>query len=111
MEISTCAHENNVMVLKVEGEVDAHTARDLSKTLTDLLGQGHHRIVIDVSGMTFISSAGIRAILYTHREAVRLGGKVRLVGPTDQVRRIFEIVGFFELLQITDRLQESINGW
>ena len=111
MEISTRVHENNVVVLKVQGEVDAHTARDLSKTLTDLLNLGFHRIVIDVSGITFISSAGIRAILYTHREAVQLGGKVRLVGPTDQVRRIFEIVGFFELLQITDRLEESIKNW
>ena len=111
MEISTRVHENNVMLLKVGGEVDAHTAQDLNRTLTDLLGQGHHRIVMDVSKMMFISSAGIRAILYAHREAVQSGGQVRLVGPTDQVRRIFEIVGFFELLQITDRLEESISNW
>ena len=111
MQISTCAQESDLTVLEVEGEVDAHTARDLNKALMGLLGQGHYRIVMDVSKMTFISSAGIRAILYAHREAVQLGGKVRLVGPTDSVRRIFEIVGFFELLQITDRLRESINDW
>jgi anti-anti-sigma factor len=60
--------------------------------------------------MTFISSAGIRALLYAQREAVQLGGEVRLVGPTDQVRRIFEIAGFFELFQITDDLEESVSN-
>ena len=111
MEISTYLHEDNIMVLEVKGEVDAYTAQDLEKTLMDLLGQGQLRIVMDLSEMRFISSAGIRAILYAHREAVQLGGEVRLVGPTDQVRRIFEIAGFFELLKITDELQESINNW
>jgi anti-anti-sigma factor len=111
MEISISVHENNIMVLEVKGEVDAYTAQDLNKTLIDLLSQGHHRIVMDVSKMVFITSAGIRAILYAHREAVQLGGEVRLIGPTDQVRRIFEITGFFELMQITDRLQESIDNW
>ena len=67
--------------------------------------------MIDVSKIIFISSAGIRAILFAHREAVQLGGEVRLAGPTDQIRRLFEIAGFFELLKITDELQESINNW
>jgi anti-anti-sigma factor len=111
VEISTYVHENNIMVLEIKGEVDAYTAQDLNKTLLDLLVRGHHRIVMDVSKIIFISSAGIRAILYAHREAVQLGGEVRIVRPTDQVRRIFEIAGFFEILQITDRLQESINNW
>ena len=111
MEISTYVHESNIMVLEVKGEVDAYTAQVLDKTLIDLLDQGYHRIVMDVSKIIFISSAGIRAILFAHREAVQLGGDVRLAGPTDQIRRIFEIAGFFELLKITDELQESINNW
>ena len=111
MDILKRVHENNVMVLEIKGEVDAFTAQDLEKTLMDLLGQGQLRIVMDVSEMRFISSAGIRAILYAHREAVQLGGEVRLAGPTDQIRRIFEIAGFFDLFRITDRLQESLINW
>lgn len=109
MEISTYDHENNIVVLEVKGEVDAFTAQILDTHLLDLLEHGKVRIVIDVSEMKFISSAGIRAILYAHKEAVQLGGEVRLAGPTDQTRRIFEIAGFFELLNVTDDLQESIN--
>ena len=111
MEIITRAHDNDVTVLQVKGEVDAYTARDLDKALRDLLGQGDLRIVLDLSGMTFISSAGIRAILYAHREVLQVGGEVKLAGPTDQVRRVFEIVGFSDLLRISDRIEESIRDW
>jgi anti-anti-sigma factor len=102
--------EDNIMVLEIKGEVDAYTSQDLNKTLADVLGDGYHQIVVEVSQMTFISSAGIRALLYAQREAVQLDGEVRLVGPTDQVRRIFEIAGFFELFQITDDLEESVSN-
>jgi anti-anti-sigma factor len=111
VEISKYIHENGIAVLEVKGEVDAYTSQDLEQTLKDLRTQGHHRIVMDVSEMTFISSAGIRVILYAYQEAVKLGGGVRLVGPMDQVRRIFEIAGIFEILNITDDLQESIANW
>lgn len=109
MEISKSV-EDNIMVLEIKGEVDAYTSQDLNKTLADVLGDGYHQIVVELSQMTFISSAGIRALLYAQREAVQLGGEVRLVGPTDQVRRIFEIAGFFELFQITDDLEESVSN-
>ena len=111
MEVTTFAHENNIMVVEVKGEVDAYAAQDLEKRFMDLSSQGYHRIVVDISNMPFISSAGIRAILYAHREAVQSGGEVRLVGPTDHVRRTLEITGLFEILQVTDELQESITNW
>lgn len=111
MKISKLVHENNIMMLEIKGEVDAYTSQDLSKTLEDMLGDGYHKIVVEVSQMTFISSAGIRAILYAHKQAVQMGGELRFVGPTDQVRRIFEITGYFEIFQISDNLEETISNW
>jgi len=111
VKISTCVTENGVVLLEVEGEVDAHTARKLDKTLKDLLAQGHSRLVLDASQMGYISSAGLRVVLLTHRKARQLGGEVRLSGLNAQVRRIFEIAGFDELLRISDTRQESMEGW
>ncbi len=111
MEISKSIHEDNIMVLEIKGEVDAYTAQNLNKTLGEVLNNGYHQIVVEVSQMTFISSAGIRTFLYAQRDAVQSGGEVKLVAPTDQVRRIFEIAGFYELFQITDDLEESLENW
>ena len=66
MNISTSSAENEVVLIEVEGEIDAHTARQLDKTLNDLLAQGHSRLVLDLSLMGYISSAGLRSITFAH---------------------------------------------
>ena len=111
MKISTSVTENGIVLLEVEGEVDAHTAPRLDKALNDLLAQGHSRLVLDASQMEYISSAGLRVLLFAQREARQLGGEVRLFGLNAQVRRVFEIAGFDELLHISDTRQEAMEGW
>ena len=111
MKISTSVTENGIVLLEVEGEVDAHTARELDKVLKDLLAEGRDRLVLDVSRMTYISSAGLRVIHSAQQGAHGLGGEVRLFGLNPLVRRIFTIAGFDELLRIDDTCQEAMEGW
>lgn len=111
MELTKSVHADNVVVLEINGEVDAYTAQELDHTIAELLTQDYYRIVMDLSNMGFISSAGIRSILFAHREAINLGGEVRLVGPTDQVRRTLESVGLFDLIKISEELEDSIVNW
>ena len=111
MRISTSIAENEVAVIEVEGEVDAHTARTLDKALNDLLAQGHIRLALDVSQVGFISSAGLRAVIYAHREALQHGGQVKLFGLNAQVRRVFEMAGLDECLALSDTRQEAMAGW
>jgi anti-anti-sigma factor len=111
MKISTSSAENEVVLVEVEGEVDAHTARSLDKTLKELLAQGHRRLVLDGSQMGFISSAGLRAIMFAEREASEHGGQVRVCGLNAQARRIFEMAGLDECLHLSDTRQDAMAGW
>lgn len=111
MKISTSLVENGVSLLEVEGEVDAYTVPRLEKALSDLLAQGHSRLVLDASQVGFISSAGLRAIMFAHREALQLGGEVRVFGLNAQVRRAFEMAGLDECLRLSDTRQEAMEGW
>jgi stage II sporulation protein AA (anti-sigma F factor antagonist) len=111
MKILTSHAENEVVLIEVEGEIDAHTARTLDKTLNDLLAQGHSRLVLDASQMGFISSAGLRAIMFAEREACQRGGQVRVCGLNAQTRRIFEMAGLDECLQLSATRQEAMEGW
>jgi stage II sporulation protein AA (anti-sigma F factor antagonist) len=111
MKILTSHAENEVVLIEVEGEIDAHTARTLDKTLNDLLAQGHSRLVLDASQMGFISSAGLRAIMFAEREACQRGGQVRVCGLNAQTRRIFETTGLDECLQLSATRQEAMEGW
>lgn len=111
MRISTSSADNEVVLIEIEGDIDAHTARKLDKTLNDLLAQGHSRLVLDASQIGFISSAGLRAITFSQREAQQQGGEVRLFGLNAQVRRVFEMAGFDESLRLSDTRQEALEGW
>ena len=81
------------------------------RALKELLAQGHSRLVLDISQMSFISSAGLRVIVYADREASGRGGQVRICGLNLQVRRVFEMAALDECLQLCDGCQEALEGW
>jgi anti-anti-sigma factor len=111
MQISTAVTKDGIVQLEIVGEVDAYMARELDQVLKSLLVQNQSRLVLDASQMGYISSAGLRVVLFAHREAFQLGGEVRVFGLRAQVHRIFEIAGFDELLKINDTYDQVIKGW
>lgn len=111
MKISTSSAENEVVLIEIEGDVDAYTARSLDKTLKNLLAQGHSRLVLDVAHMHYISSAGLRAIMFAQREAGERGGQMRICGLNAQARRLFEMVGLEECVHLSNSRQEALEGW
>jgi anti-sigma B factor antagonist len=111
MKITTSVTEDGIVLLEVEGVVDAHTAPKLKETLSDWSAQGHSRVVLNASHIEHLSSAGLRVLLYAQREARQRGGEVRLLGPNAQVRRVIELAGFEKLLYIRDTHQEAMEDW
>jgi anti-anti-sigma factor len=111
MKVSTSLVKDKVVLLEVEDEVDAYTALELDRVLKDLLLQGHLRLLLDASKMSFISSAGMRAITFAQREAQQQGGEVRVFGLNAQVRRVFEMACLDEFLHFSDTRQEAMEGW
>jgi anti-sigma B factor antagonist len=111
MKVTTSDAGSGAVLLEVEGAVDAYTAPRLDKALRDLLARDQIRLVLDAQQLTFISSAGLRVILFAHREAIQHGGEVRVFGLNPQLQRVFEIAGFYRLLRISETLQEAVECW
>jgi anti-anti-sigma factor len=111
MKILTSRAGSEVILVQVDGELDAHTVSKFEQTLNDLSAQGHSRLVLDASQMSFISSAGLRAIISAQREAGQRGGQLRILGLNAQARRVFEIAGFEQFLHLCDTRQEAMEGW
>ena len=111
MKISTSVTRDEIVLVEIEGEIDAHTSRELDRTLGELLDQGRSRFVLDASLMSFISSAGLRSIMFAQREAHQRGGQVRVCGLNAQTRRVFEIAGLDEALHLSDTCPEAMEGW
>lgn len=82
-------------------DVDLSTAPELRSILNDLRAEGHHRVIVDLSGTTFLDSVGVSVLVAAHTRLDDDGGELRIViGP--RTRRLFELTGLHEVLHLVD---------
>jgi anti-sigma B factor antagonist len=81
-------HRPNVLPLK--GEIDLHVSPGITEMLTAMIMGRPQRIVIDLSGATYIDSAGLAALIIAMREVEAYGGKFFLAGLDETVRSVLE---------------------
>jgi len=90
-----------VLVIGISGRIDGVTAPELESRLTELIDAGERKLVIDLDGVDYISSAGLRVMLYTAKK-LRKEGRLALSRPRDMVREVFDVAGFGSVLTIVD---------
>ena len=93
MEIHT-QQTDGILVVALEGELDAYWAEEAERDLWACLEQGHYRLVLDLSGLTYLSSAGLRVLLRLHQRITSLGGELILAAPQPFVREVLATSGF-----------------
>ncbi len=86
--------------VSITGEMDAVTAPDFESTLSKMIAQGEMKFLVDLSGLEYISSAGLRSILAVAKGLKERGGELLFVGLHDHVRDVFELSGFYSIFRI-----------
>ena len=99
------------VVGQISGSIDGLTAEALQAALNGELHKGNHRIVADFSGVDYTSSAGLRVILATVKEARRAGGDFRLAAVRPPVMRVLELSGFGNVLKIFPDTQAALASF
>ena len=79
----------------------------LESVLDQHLAANHVRIVLDMAGVAYLSSSGLRALLRARKGAQAGGGDVVLCNMTPRVREVFEMIGFTSLFQVFDGVAEA----
>ncbi len=101
-----------VTVLHVSGDLDSKTYQELETKAGDLIGGGAKNILLDLSGVKFMGSAGLRAM---HGISNKLknsgGGKLKLLNPTDAVSRVMFTLGFDKYFDIQSDLNEAVKSF
>jgi anti-sigma B factor antagonist len=87
--------------LVLVGEIDAHTAPELAARLDPLPGNSTD-LVVDVAGIEFIDSSGLRVLIEAHQRANAAGRRLVIRRPSVSVRRLFEISGLSGHLVVAD---------
>ena len=94
-------------VVAVSGRLDALTAPAFEAEARKLLEQGARAIILDMSDLEFVSSAGLRAILTLAKSLRSAQGEVRFAGLRPAVQEVFAISGFTSLFPIHRTLEEA----
>lgn len=84
--------------LAVSGRLDAATSDGLTAAVADELRAGHHLILLDLTAVTFLSSAGIRVLLSSQRSARSLGGQCLVRRSSPAVRQVIDLARLGPLL-------------
>jgi anti-sigma B factor antagonist len=110
-EFRICAAvlDDEVHVVSVAGELDLHTAGELSAELDGAIARGPKRIVIDLGGVTFLDSTALGALVTAAKRA-RAAGAPTLVVVTDDPHtlKIFRITGLDAVLGLRRTLSEAV---
>ncbi len=101
---------DNIPIISVSGRIDATTSKDLETALNNLIEQNNNNLVIDLAGVEYISSVGLRVMLSALKKVRPKQGDVKLVSLQPFVREVFEITGFTKLFTIYPNQEEAIGG-
>ncbi|MBW6495717.1 MAG: STAS domain-containing protein [Burkholderiaceae bacterium] len=97
-------------VVEVAGSVDAVTAPRLAEALQATVAGGEPRVVVDLAGVSYVSSAGLRAILSGVKAARTAGGDLAVAAAQPQVREVFELAGLTTIVVFHDDAAAAIAG-
>jgi anti-anti-sigma factor len=109
MEIIKTGKENNAIIVKIVGRMDAVTAPEFEKALSAWIDESEKYFVVDLSSLEYISSAGLRSILIIAKKLKALNGKIVLAAMEESVNEVFEISGFNSIIPIHDTVQAAIR--
>ena len=91
---------NGVAILGVKGFLDAHTFEQLEEAIDGLFAEGVFRIVVDLAGVDYISSAGAGVFIGALSQCTEHSGNIILLRPTESVQEVFDLLGLSQIFTI-----------
>jgi anti-anti-sigma factor len=98
LEISRVDHPVDCPELLVSGRMDGYWSRHLEEALNEMMREGIHRVKVNLSQTTYISSAGIRVLVHAFKEFSAVGGSILVVEPSAPVQKVLDLAGLGQML-------------
>ena len=102
---------DGVTVLSLKGSIDAVTAPKVTEFIQGQIAKGNIKLVADLSGVDYTSSAGLRVLLGAIKETRAQSGDIRLTGVQPDVQKVLNLSGFTNILKIFDDLDAAVASF
>ncbi len=111
MEITSTQYKHCDLV-KVEGRIDSGTAPQFSEAVNAVIEAGRFRIVIDLAGVNFMSSAGLRVLVNAQKTCKRFNrGEVILTAVPANLMAAIDLAGFVPLFKFYDDILAAVGSF
>ncbi|MFS8512904.1 MAG: anti-sigma F factor antagonist [Planifilum fulgidum] len=101
----------NVLVVRLAGELDHHTAAKVRNEIDEKLTTGlYTNLVFNLSGLTFMDSSGLGVLLGRYKRVSQLGGNMILCAVNPSIYRLMELSGLFKILPIYKSEQSALEA-
>lgn len=100
-----------VDLITVEGRVDSNTSPELENALEERMNQGRYNLVLNLSGVNYMSSAGLRALVSALRTCKKKGGNVVIALPSERVAEVLSLAGLDSLFQTYDDVTLAVGSF
>jgi anti-sigma B factor antagonist len=100
---------SGVLFLSVRGFLDAHTFEELEKTISELFEGGNHRLIVDLSKLDYISSAGAGVFIGAIGTAQENDGNIIIVKPSPNVKEVFDLLGLSQIFTFADTPEAALK--
>jgi anti-sigma B factor antagonist len=99
-----------IVSLSVRGFLDAHTYEELEKAINDVFENGSYRLIVDLSGLDYISSAGAGVFIGAIGTAQENDGNIILIRPTQNVKEVFDLLGLSQIFTFKESREEAVKA-
>lgn len=111
MDVTVTPKENCDLV-ELKGRIDSFTAPQLSDTLIDITQQNIYKIILDMTDVSYVSSAGLRVLIDIQKKCKKLNqGEIVLVNTPQRVYETLELAGFIPLFRLFNNVNSAIAAF
>lgn len=102
--------QNDILIIIVEGNVDSKTAPELQQKIVEVTHDSK-KVIIDMTKVEFVSSAGLRVLLMVYRQIKTNNGIVVLVGVSEEIKEVMSMTGFINFFKIFENIDQSFSAF
>lgn len=110
LDIDVARASPDVWRVTAVGELARGTSESFSETVVELVDRGASRIVVDLSGVSFIDSSGVNAVVVTQETVAAAGASVIFAAPPEHTRRLFDLLRLSDVVSIEESLDDALEG-
>jgi anti-anti-sigma factor len=108
--VTVDARPSGVKLVKISGDLDSMGTQMVDEPMNAAITDRTSRVLVDLSSVGFISSAGMAMLLVKGKTLRRGGGNMYLASATDRVREVLALAGFNELFSVYNTVDDAIKA-